>query len=290
MKPHRSLSVIFGATALLTLSACNVFDPFDSPHNEAQYLSAARACFDRQEYECAREYYAKLAQTQPEYAAAEEAFLILDQEGAGMGPFMEVMAQGDASKGLTKMGGKLAALQPEKAKRARILAAYKNVSKITNDAALRGLVRFMSAFGLAAEILAETASRTGNALVVEKSDLVANPTTCAAATLSFATDAACSGTGTNLADSPTKPGMDLTNLSASDATTIEGYSGPMLNVLMGALKAIEYGLNEMGGAGKFQSGTGGFINQVDSIAASAANASQYSNAIRYGLITNGLGI
>ena len=84
--------------ALVNLSCLNVFSPIDSPSGDAQFLSLARACFDQGDIDCANKYYAKVSgTTEAETAAAEEAFTILDKNGATMGALMQSLGCGASS-------------------------------------------------------------------------------------------------------------------------------------------------------------------------------------------------
>ena len=64
-------------------SSCNLFS-FDSPSGDAQHLSAARACFDSGDLNCAAQNYQALSASDADQSVSEQAFLTLDAQGASM--------------------------------------------------------------------------------------------------------------------------------------------------------------------------------------------------------------
>jgi hypothetical protein len=162
--------------AALGLTACNVFDPFDSPTGDAQLLSAARACLDRADFGCARENYAKLSNSESEVRASEEAFAILEENGAGIGPLMSAIGDNpNIGPATTKLAGSMAN-GASAAKVTALFEALKKVNQIPNNPQLRGLVRFASTFAMAAESLALDAGRTGSPTVLDKTDITTQAT------------------------------------------------------------------------------------------------------------------
>lgn len=268
------------AASLSGLVSCqfNVFDPFDSPTSDTQLLDAARACLDRGDVECARQNYAKLSSAFSEIAASETAFTALDQAGAGLNTFIEALGNGDAGKGLTIMASKLATLTPGKAKRMEIFNAYKQVDQITTNTELRGLVRFVTAFALAAEILAEDA---GSNQSLDKADIVTSPTACD--TTSCALAANCVTPSTAVLSMGTN--IPWTQLSASESTI--NVTNPTLGMFNGAIDAINQGINyELASSGKFRTGAGNFSAQL---AAAFSLGATGERCYRAQLLSRGVG-
>ncbi len=260
---------------LITLAGCNVFDPFDTPTSEAQLLSAARACFDRGDISCAREAYAKLSGTDSaEVAASEEAFAILDEQGAGMGAFITSMADGDASQGLTTMAGKLS-VGAGLARRKAIYEAYLKVSSISSNTGLRGLVRFVTGFALAAEILAEDSGGDGK---LSTTDLADDPTACVNNIATCLTISNCTRTGTVLS------GAAAVDLVTSPSDTAMDGASPTWGQFSGTIGAISSALtNELASNGKFKTGT------LDVAVVLAALSSSAPDCLRATLLQQGFG-
>ncbi len=172
MKLSHALALGFA----LVLSSCNIFDPFDGPGDDPEQLaSAARACFDAEEYECAREYYAKI--TNPsDQVRAEIAFLRLAPIGASIGTFMKTLGgnASDAGSLITAVANNIALKNPGQNSRLEVFRAFKESDQITT-AEQKGLVRFISSISMLAEILAEEMDTKGD---LRKSDIVRNVAGC----------------------------------------------------------------------------------------------------------------
>ncbi len=264
--------------ALINLSCLNVFSPIDSPSGDAQFLSLARACFDQGDVDCANKYYGKISgTTEAETAAAEEAFTILDKNGATMGALMQSLGSGKGAEALNKLTELLKPGAGE-AKRLSIFDAYKKVDAITVNKELKGLVRFMSAFSMAAEILAEYTNDDG---ILRKTDLAKDPTVCKStdAAVCFGAAACAPPSGNKI---PYVAG-DITITSASTADLSGAASLKMFNGTMGAINTA-LGATELGASGKFQTGTGGFVSALNTAYA------QSKECYRAALIEKGLGI
>jgi hypothetical protein len=178
----KNIRIVFGMGALALMLGsqigCNVFDPIDSPSGDEQVLSAARACLDNGEYQCALDNYAKLSSAQDATRYTEEAFAILDQNGAGFGAFAGAFGKdfGTPGKGLTKLANGMVNGAGE-ARRVALHSAYKKNEKIVGNDNLKNLVKFLSAASLASEILAEIA---GSDQVLKPSDLAGGGLNCTA--------------------------------------------------------------------------------------------------------------
>jgi hypothetical protein len=156
--PFSTLSI-----ALMSVSSCNVFDPLDNPGSDPQYLSAARACFDKGDFACARENYSKLSSSYSDTATAEESFIALDEAGASMGALMEFvgnLSDKGTGQALTIFANRLTS-GAGATKRVAIWQAYSAAANggIKNPD-LKNFVIFVSSLSLAAEVLAEGSEGT----------------------------------------------------------------------------------------------------------------------------------
>jgi hypothetical protein len=267
---RREISVNFKPLFLMSClglagltTSCNVFDPFDSPTSDVQLLSAARACFDQGKFDCALEHYGKLSGSHADIAAAEMAFMQLDQAGAGMGALMKAVGNGGSggAASLSRMAGSLAPSAGE-VKRQQILAAYLKAKNI-QDPSLRGLVRFTSAFALAAEILGE---ETRGSAVFTQLNLVRNVDGCKAAPViscNLTTD--CTTIDPVIQVDATMTAIDRTTAAAADFD-----SAPTWRMVHFAVSEIVFALeSELAASGKFSSGLGSFSGNLLSEGASA---------------------
>lgn len=251
------------AAGVLALSAagCNLFDPFDSPTNDAQILSAARACLDQGDIACAKAQYAKLVTTMADIAHSETAFAILHENNATMGAFMEAMGDKNAS------GGKALTILAEKlgpgasaSRRVALFEALKKVNSIGN-VPLRGLVRFSSAFALASHILAEDlggGSDLTRTSIVDAGSLAgcisANPAPC---------PGACARSSSIIALGAVA-NYDTWNDAAIDTAETPSAATPEWAIFKGAIDAIQFSINsEMSVAGSsFNSGLSGLTGAL----------------------------
>lgn len=281
----------FACTALVMLSACqlNVFDPLDSPSEDPQLRSAARACLDRGDLECARDLYGKLSNESSSVKESELAFTTLDENGASMGAFMEAFGDGAGGKGFTKLAN-LLKNGSGAVKRTSLFTAWQRTLNLTNYPELRGIVRFASAAALAAETLAEIRSLGGDNDKFTSDDLVSSPSGCKA--LSATT---CNST---LCDPPSNSflvsGSALGSLGF-DASGALGYSthpNPHLAFIDGAITEIAQALSssELGASGRFGAGTGTFATAIQSSSvAFSADATTNHRCYRWLLVSNGIG-
>ncbi|MBL7716653.1 MAG: hypothetical protein JNL01_14405 [Bdellovibrionales bacterium] len=240
-----SLSVWLG----LATASCNIFAPFDAPSGDEQYLSAARACFDVGDYDCARDYYAKLTGTSyQDIRISETAFTIFDEEGADIGAVMGgSITGGDYGKTFTVIANRMMnkGSGPTEARRLKIFNAFRTAKDISSTQ-LQGLVRFMGAAALAAELLGEDALNLGQT-AVSQSTLVDTPASCTSAgnACAGALDASCLKTGTILVVGAT------IDLWATVAPTMSG--APTLDMVSNAMSQVQAGLSQIGVSGSYGS-------------------------------------
>lgn len=255
----------------ITLSGCNVLSSMDHPSSDAQYLSAARACFDKADYQCAAANYGKLSSSLAETGAAEATFLTLDQNGASMASFMEAFGSGVSDpnmvgKCMSKLGELMYASGGASAtKRAAIFGAFTNVNQITTPE-LRGLIRFLSASALFAELLAEninttTGRFTGNNLVQDSVNCLKESTTDP--TKSCITDAIlhhyCQPAGTWALGTSISLSNTATHVADTTQASAVASGGPTLFLLNAAMSEVVYSLTqEMVGKGNLGGSTSGF--------------------------------
>lgn len=273
-------SIIWGVgVAFFVLNAsCNMFDPVDKPDGDEQILSEARACFDQGDIECAKEMYSQLSSAKADVAGTELAFALLEGAGVTMSTFMQAIPSGQGGKGVTKMAELLYPGSAEK--RGKIFEAYRAAASIQSQE-LRGLIRFLAAFALVAEILGEQAGSGG----LTKAHIVRDPTVCINATKASATacltDPACSAPETSTLAAGAPYDFVNGNLSAMDLST----GNPTLGMIIGAMNAVNHAFqNELGASGKFKTGTGDFATTL-----LANDPVIQAPCLRYALISNEVG-
>lgn len=278
------ISRVFFIVFLLFTNSCqlNVFSPVDEPSGKDQLISAARACFDRGDLDCAKNYYDQLS-SDSDVRNSEEAFVLLDRYGAGMGNFILSFGSGDGGTGITLFANKLASEggTPGVTKRLALYEAYLKTFLVQNTA-LRGLVRFVTALAIACELLAEG---SGSDLTLQKSDLAGGTT--ATANSCYASTTAC-GVGDANCNKPSSSALqntaNVTNLRTTNATAMSG--NPELGMLQSALTEVSYALQtEMVVTGKFSTGTLSAIQAINAQNVTLNSGQCYRNL----LILNGVG-
>jgi hypothetical protein len=274
------LAVLGGLLALGT-SACNLFDPFDSPSGDAQLLSAARACFDQGDIACANEYYGQLSTTTlRDTALSEQAFAILDGQGVSMAVFMKVgLGGGMGPSAISALANELAKGAPGATMREQIFQAFLKANSIS-DPTVRGFAKFLTATSFLAELFAEAAVNAGGARTFDSTDFVSVPGTCKAISSpgSAALDANCAPVF--FSDSSAAP-VDLTGLANAPSGT------PTVGLLLGAVDQVEQGLSAVGAGGGFASGALGFAQELNGVP--GINDTQISRAAMNILLTAGIG-
>ncbi len=256
----------------LSLTSCNIFDPIDGPGSDnAQLLSAARACFDSGDYACAREYYGKIS-SPTDQIKAEQAFLRLDPLGASIGSFMVALGSGGGSPGsiVTKVANSIGKVSPGEATRLEIYRAFNDADTLSATPQQQGLVRFIAAMSMVGAILSEGSFTRGN---LKKSDLVVNATTCADANVgSCGSTAACD----IRSDSAIKTGANPGGMNSTAETDFD--STPTIGMLRAALSEINPALTKMSATGQ---SSGDFATQI--------LATGNDRCLLWSLITNQVG-
>jgi hypothetical protein len=257
-----------------------MFAFIDSPGNDAQYLSAARACFDKGDIECARENYEEISSL-TDQIRAEQAFSILEEAGAGFEFFLDSLGSGQGASGITAFANGLidgAGME----KRLQIFEAFQYVDEIENTE-LRGLVRFISGVALMAELLAEGAGiNDGDRL--EPEDLVTDPATCTtnallcAANCTPTSEFAFSGNPIDLLSDPV------------GGQALEDEDEPDLDHIMNAVEAIDHAMNVelQAEGGAFSEGIGGFAGSLVDLLG-AINPGDEDECFRWALLDLGVG-
>lgn len=231
------LPLIYG----VALGACNIFSPLDHPSSDTQYLSAARACFDRGDLSCARENYGKLSTAYSDYTDSEGVYASLAEQDATMSALMEFVGNQANGAALTAFAERLSPKSGE-TRRLAIYRAFLKHTSISNPD-LQAFVKFISALSLAAEILGEAA---GPDRILQKTDL--------------ASSALCSAADSASCGDPANP--YITTDSTADIMTNEPTgTSPNLDQLYWAIKYAYEGLNVLNAGGSFGS-TGGQFSDI----------------------------
>jgi len=270
---YRSLGLAVVCVSLTTSCSFNVFDPIDSPSGDAQLQSAARACLDEGDYECAARLYGEMSDGYSDVANSEEAFLLLDQNGLGMTGIMEAIGEDDSS------GGQVINALVERIYKSGITTSREDIFKALikansiNQNELRGLVRMMGSLALLAQLLHETKQNltTENFL---KTDIVSNAATCITGEL-----AGClAGCTARLAAG--------NYVDFDTATELNG--GPTLYMIQALVLQLDkaLGSTELNGGGKFSSGT---LSFAETLKSAEYGPDTSPGCYSYLLISNGLG-
>ncbi len=267
-------------SAGVLLSSCNAFEAFDSPSNDAQYLSAARACFDRGDLECARENYQALSENEADIKNAELSLAILDEAGITMSTFLSAFAGGGDAGAINSLAEAVADTEggASVTKRNLILEALQAADGI-EDQNLRGFTRFLASLSLFAEVLAEIAGTNG---LLESSDLASNGNACKAGGQSgCALSADCEP---NLAQfDPDTSTIDLGNVSSLAGTPTIGLINGIVDQLNTALST------ELAVSGGFETGTGSIAESLDAVKDNPAFAGAVDRCLTFTLLDLGIG-
>ncbi len=267
------------AALVFLLASCNLFDPLDSPSGDEQLLSAARACFDVGDFDCAKKYYLELeTTTYADIALAEGAFVLLDQSGAGMGNFYFAFAKPDGGKSLTKLATKLIqGGHGTSDDRARMYEAFRQNLKITDGSPTQGFVQFVSAVSLAAQLLAEDAKALGLTEVTQA--VVASDATACLAAVCALSPVSCQVPG---------------GMASGGATTFDFNSGGQttltetrtLQMLNEAIAEIKAGLDKMNASGSF----GSLGDFASGFSGAAIVATPNGECYRQQMVNQGIGV
>lgn len=279
------LTVLLVLLAASMIAACNIFDPFDSPTSDTQLLSAARAYFDKGEFDKAAEMYAKISGDKADAVNADTAFRMVDQYGAPMSQFMISFGTGEVGIGnaLTSLANHMVSTggTPGETKRLQILEAFQRVSGIT-DPATRGVVRFVTAAAMVSEILSEVAGLASPIGSVTPADIVSTPNVCTNALLDCNVTSECDQPASGL-DKAAGP------LARMPATGTSGFTGAAtLDMIGAAFKEIDVALNQEIGSG----GTLGnnFLNFITTLSTTFTAVVQTApRCARQALVQNGIG-
>jgi hypothetical protein len=162
--------------------------------------------------------------------------------------------------------------------RTAIFGAYQKSLKMSTGRS-KGLIKFITATALMAELLAEDATgidTTNKVGILQKSDIVSNPTTC----VDTAGITGClAPTGATLSDGTSA--IDLTTATTADLAT-----PPNLQMILAASSEIQSGISMMTSTGGLASASAtfasGILNQTIGTPAG-------SPIFRYTLLTLGIG-
>lgn len=274
------LALILAGTA--GVSSCNMFS-FVGPSSDAQTLSAANACFDTGNFDCATKYYEQLSSTDSDTSVSKMAFEVFDQQGGSMSNFMQFVGDVDnkisVGNALTNFAQRMNAGAGE-GKRVAIWTAFNTYSNIQN-VPLQQFVRFIGALSLFGEMLAET---QGTDNMLHQSDIVSNAPLCLNEGASNCLTATDCGTGnSNLTATATPTPLDNA-LGAAAAPTEPQPSADHLN---DALDSTVAALTLLNAQGKFGSTLTTLTTLFKTTAPSSAPSANY--CFRYALLSQGIG-
>ncbi len=196
---------------LFSLPACNLYSGLSNPANDAQYLSAARGCLDRGDYDCALSNYQKLSdsyidvrvnETSLTTLAKNNIFSMSDLIGSlgsnrGSGASFATMANDLATRGAATA-----------ANRVLIQETYLDNDSITNTK-LKAFSKFISALSMFNAVLGAAIPSGG---VLSASNIVSNPSACRSDGSAFCTQC-------------TAPNGTALTYAAGDTTTLNSATG-----------------------------------------------------------------
>lgn len=243
---------LLGISVALSNLGCNALSFIDSPSGDQQILAAARACFDKGNFDCASKFYGQLSNASSDNANSEGAFEILSQNGVSVAVFMSAVISGSSSGGklVTTLANSLTSNASETT-RLNIFHAYQKNSLI-NDTKVRGLIRFITALSLMAEILAEDAGTDGK---LNQSDIATNATGCLAASPLFTLSPHC-------AKPSGKKLISGTALNLATATDAQMSGSPSLQMIYAAVTEVNQGISQMQATGSLGSSTSSFSTNL----------------------------
>ena len=244
------------------LTGCNFFAGLDSPSGDEQLLSKARACFDQGDFDCARENYQAVSTNYQDIKNSETAFLILDEQGINLGTFLAAFASGDGGSGLNELVNALVDGAGEE-KRLAIFSALEMAGDI-EQIELRGLVRFVSAMSLTAEILAEDAGVASDSTKFTGNDFVEDAEECESLSQEQCLLDQFNGSGDCFA--PADATIETGTVIDSDDFSEEDFEGnPTLFQFDFAINQVNTALtSEVGAGGTFETGAGDFAEEITS--------------------------
>lgn len=275
------LSCVCAGAAFSFTGCLNVFSPLESPSGDLQLLSKARACFDDGDLACALKYYQMLSPAYGDIQQSEQAFLTLDQNGAGMKVFITAFGSGQGGPGATAFASSMSSSGASSTIRGNIESAFLMSNNI-GSANLAALVQFVSAAAMLGEVLGETAGSTGSLL---QSQIAANPTACAADTsITCLADANCdSGTG-GLANGT----GTITTLTTQTVASIQS-AGLTLDLLYAAASDATTALATLGATGKFQADLQTFTTAITAVGGLGGLGGTPNRCLRNVLLTSKVG-
>jgi len=266
------------------LSSCNAFEMFDSPSNDAQYLSVARACFDQGDLECARENYQKLSNDQEDVKKSELALALIDEAGITMSTFLSAFASGGDGGAINGLAEALTEIDGGVGidKRNLILEALQAADGI-QDAKLRGFTRFLASLSLFAEVLGEIAAGYGNANLLEGNDLATNANNCKAT--------GQGGCVTQADCEPNISGQFDTSVTPIDLLSVTELTGkPSIGLINSIVEQLNTALaTELAVSGGFETGTGSIAESLEAVKDNPAFAGAVDRCLTFTLLDLGIG-
>jgi hypothetical protein len=262
------------------LSGCNFFGSIDSPSGDDQLLAAARACFDRGDYECAAKYYGELSSSASDQAISESAFELLAQSGATSSVFIQAALDGEGSGGkiVTKLANSLIS-SASQSSRLNIVHAFQKYVRIS-DTNIQGLTRLITSMTLLAEILAEGATSSS----LKQTDLALSPTECITnISQAIPTFTGCSAPTQN----KIVTGTEITSLLSATDSQMSG--SPTLYMMNLAITEMDAGVKQLQAKGNVGESSGAFATQILAISATALSVGTDAPLYRGTLIKGDVG-
>jgi hypothetical protein len=209
-----SFLLLFGS--LLSLTACNLYGGIDKPSGDAQHLSAARACLDNGDYDCAQTNYQALSSNENDVKISEEELTTLAQQN--IFSISDLVSTLGSSRGngssLAQLAGVLAARGKTDGNTRVILQSTWASDGNIQNANLKAFSKFLVSYAMLNEVLASAVTDSNNGLA--QGDLVANPSVCVS---SFSSNPTSCYTDTTDCGAPA--GTALLDTTPSDVSSMD---------------------------------------------------------------------
>ena len=199
---------IIGSFTILGLSSCNLMGFMDKPSGDVQLLEAGRACLDKGDFTCARDYYQALSNSYADVKISESSLATLGENNIFfMADLFSALGSGTgSSNSLIALAETLSARGKTDANtRTTIQTLYANEAAIS-DSTLKAYSQLISSLTMFSTVLASAVGTDGKLTL---NDIASNGSGCKARTTGTCDNTDCDiGTGTGLT-STTETGIAM---------------------------------------------------------------------------------
>ncbi len=237
---------IIGSFRILGLSSCNLMGFMDKPSGDVQLLEAGRACLDKGDFTCARDYYQALSNSYADVKISESSLATLGENNIFfMADLFSALGSGtgNATTLITLAETAYARNKFDATSRTTIQTLYGNEASIS-DSTLKAYSQLITSLAMISNLLANGITSGGK---LTAANIASDPTTCKAATTTCAVGSACvcaacdAGTGTGIVNGDN---------SAADMATSTNWSGVAnWNKISASLSSANTAITTLTGSG-----------------------------------------